>query len=68
MPITYGKRTGVTTTRVLVNSLCRLLLRYGAKIRNWVNTAVDPIYREETLAWLDSATTVCAILQDTPDD
>ena len=64
----YGKKTGVTTLRRDVALLCRLLLRYGAKIRAWVNTSVDAAYRAETLAILDSLNTLCTILQATPDD
>jgi len=65
---TYGKKTGVTTLRAEVVLICRLLLRYGAKITNWVNTAVDPAYRSEVLAILASLSTLCSILQATPDD
>jgi len=65
---TYGKKTGVTTLRVEVKALCRLLLRYGTKIRNWVNTEVDVIYRAETLAWLDAASNICTILLSAEDD
>lgn len=68
MTTTYNKKTGVTTLRKEIAFVCRLLLTYGAKIRNWVNTVVDPAYRTETLAILDSLNTLCTILQSTPDD
>lgn len=64
----YGKRTGVTTLKREITFICRLLLRYGTKIRAWVNTAVDPAFRAEALSILDSLNTLCTILTAAPDD
>jgi len=64
----YGSRTGVTTLRNLIKTVCRLNLKYGAAINNWINTEVDVIYRAEALSILASLNTLCSILQNTPDD
>jgi len=65
---TYGKRTGVTTLRATVYFLARLILRWRVKIDIWVNSAVDPAYRAEVTAILDSIVSLSNILQGTPDD
>lgn len=68
MPITYGKRTGVTTVRLIVKSLCHLRLAYGPKIDAWVVSQMSPANAATVLAWFAAADAVCTILLATPDD
>jgi len=60
--------TGVSTVVLLTKTLCKIYLRYQAKIINWVNTQVPSTSRQTVLDWLEAAVVVCAILVTTPDD
>jgi len=65
---TYGKRTGVTTLRKLTEHICRLILSYGNKINDWIDTWPDAEQRTVIRAWLVATQAACILLMNHPDD
>lgn len=65
---TYGKRTGVTTLKKLVKTLCDLYDAFRAHIINWVDSQMSPEDAAVVKAWLEALTVVCLVITLTPDD
>lgn len=69
MPITYGKRTGVTTLLVLIKHMCRLFLVFENKIVAWIAaSALSTDNKSICYVWIATTKTVCSLLTSIPDD
>jgi hypothetical protein len=68
MAVYRRKVTGVTTLRLLTKSICHLILVYGTKINDWIDTMPNPADRVVVRSWLVATQGACTILLATPDD
>lgn len=69
MPITYGKRTGVTTMVRVVRHLCHLFLTFEVKITAWINaSALSSSDKAICTAWIATTKVVCTLFNSIPDD
>lgn len=65
---TYGARTGVTTVKVLVKALCRILQRHSIAINAWIVAHLTTPERERVQNAFSGILAVCDIIQVIPDD
>lgn len=65
---TYGKRTGVTTLKKLVQALCELYDHFRPLINGWVDANFASPKRETVLAWLSALSDICLFIGEVADD
>lgn len=66
--VNVGRRTGVTTLRILIRSICKLYAKFKPTILAWVEGQFSPEQVTTIKAWLDGADAVCFLTDGTPDD
>jgi hypothetical protein len=72
MPVTplagYGKRTGVTTLKKLIQSLCTLYDHFRPSIEAWIDTNMTFPNTTTVKTWLAALSDICFIVGGTADD
>jgi len=60
--------SGVSTVIFLTRQLCKIQLKYGPKIIDWISTHTSSGDYATFLTWYNAINVVCQILEAMPDD